>query len=270
MSVTTSRSAFRSSLRPATWRGLSFHVVASETVAGRRVHVHEYPFRDDPWPEDLGRRTRQFSVKGFLVGDDVADRLRQFQDAAEESGSGSLTHPLRGDLDVTLLAFSASDAWDEGRIVRIAMEFVEAGERRFPGSVTDGRTEVGSAASAVDKASGAAGERGIFQTLREGYAGAQRMVRTAQGYIRQATGLVGQATGAIRSVTALAGVPGLGSLGRFIGGSSSGSGLSSLTRSLGSITSLSGGVSSALSRFNTARNSVTRLGDSVMRLVRGL
>lgn len=257
------RSNWRASLRPATWRNISFKVLSSEALSGRRVHLHEYPFRDEPWAEDLGRRSRTLAIKGFLVGDNAADQLQRFQQAAEERGSGELIHPVRGNKTVTLLTCADSDAWEEGRVIRLALEFVETGERRFPDSLTDGKAEVDGGAKALDDAAGTAGETGLLATLKEGYAGAQRIVRTAQSYVSTATRLVGSATGAIRSVTGLASIPGIGSLGRFSGG---GFGLTTVTRSLGTVTSLSGGVSSALSRFHTARTSVTRLGEGVMTL----
>jgi len=255
-----SLTGWRAALRPASWRGVPFQVLGSEALFGRRVHVHEYPFRDEPWAEDLGRRSRAMLIKGFLIGDDVAGQLKALEAAAEEKGAGELVHPLRGNFTVTLINLAAADAWDEGRVVRLAMEFVETGERRFPASITDGRSEVGGAADLLDKVIRDGGEKAIFSTLSQGYAGAQGIVRTAQGYVSTARGLVNSATSAIRSVTSLAGLAGLGNLGRF---ASLGGGLGS---ALGKVTSLTGGVSSALSRFNSARNAVTQLGSTVMNL----
>ena len=39
------------SLQPASWNGIPFAVRASQIRRGRRVAVHEYPFRDDVWVE---------------------------------------------------------------------------------------------------------------------------------------------------------------------------------------------------------------------------
>ncbi len=62
--------AWRDQLLPATFRGVPFEVDAHDTVAaGRRAHVHEYPGRDDPWTEDLGRRTSEYTLDAYLVGD---------------------------------------------------------------------------------------------------------------------------------------------------------------------------------------------------------
>jgi prophage DNA circulation protein len=259
-------SVWRDSLRLASWRGLPFQVSEGEATVGRRVHVHEYPFRDDPWAEDLGRRTRTFAVRGYLIGDDVAGQLADFEAAAEQSGSGELIHPFRETKTVTLLGCSSTDIWEEGRVVRLVLQFVETGERRYPASLLNGRNDVGSAADALDRACGAVGADGIAATLAGGYGGAQSIVRTAQSYVSAARSLVSSATGAIRSVTSLAGIaiPGVSSLGRFLG---SRSGVGSV---LGKVTGLSSGVTSALSRFNRARSTVTTLGSKVMSLAGSL
>lgn len=254
-------SGWRDTLRPASWRGVPFQVMGSEALFGRRVHLHEYPFRDEPWAEDLGRRSRAMLVKGFLIGDDVASQLEALQAAAEEKGAGTLVHPLRGEFTVTLLNLAAADAWDEGRIVRLSMEFVETGERRFPGSVVSGVAEVTGACDLLDEAASTVGIEGITSTVQQGYAGVQGIVRTAQGYVASARSLVSSATGAIRSVSSVAGALGLGDVGRFLNATTS-----RVNGIFGRATSLTGGVTGALSRFNSARSQVTRLGDTVMNL----
>ncbi|MBV8749430.1 MAG: DNA circularization N-terminal domain-containing protein [Candidatus Eremiobacteraeota bacterium] len=42
----------------AWWRGVPFAVRASQIRRGRRIVVHEHPFRDDVWVGDLGRFSR--------------------------------------------------------------------------------------------------------------------------------------------------------------------------------------------------------------------
>ena len=48
--------AFSDTLLPASWRGVPFHGLSGELRFGRRPVVHEYPFRDSVWVEDLGPR----------------------------------------------------------------------------------------------------------------------------------------------------------------------------------------------------------------------
>ncbi|MBE8595340.1 DNA circularization N-terminal domain-containing protein [Xenorhabdus sp. BG5] len=52
-------------LRPASFRGVPFAVISGESVFGRRQAVHEYPYRDTAWIEDLGRATRRITLRGL-------------------------------------------------------------------------------------------------------------------------------------------------------------------------------------------------------------
>ena len=45
--------------------GVGFVLDAGDTAAGRRVAIHEYPYRDDAWAEDLGKLPRRFSIQAF-------------------------------------------------------------------------------------------------------------------------------------------------------------------------------------------------------------
>lgn len=119
-------------LQPASFRGVPFEVEAAGVEVGRRVQVHEYPQRDTPWTEDLGRATRGFTVDAFVVGEDYIEHAKALMDAAEEEGPGTLVHPWLGTLQVSLkdllrVRFDAS----LGHAV-IGFSFVEAGELEFP------------------------------------------------------------------------------------------------------------------------------------------
>ena len=44
-------------LRPASFRGVAFEVESHSESGGRRVELHEYPLRDTPYAEDLGKKS---------------------------------------------------------------------------------------------------------------------------------------------------------------------------------------------------------------------
>ncbi|HSR77153.1 MAG TPA: DNA circularization N-terminal domain-containing protein, partial [Xanthobacteraceae bacterium] len=50
-------------LQPGSWRGVPFVMDAAENRAGRRTAIHEYPYRDTVWVEDLGRLPRRFAFQ---------------------------------------------------------------------------------------------------------------------------------------------------------------------------------------------------------------
>lgn len=121
-------------LRPASFRGIAFKVENTELSAGRRTQVHEYPQRDKPYVEDLGRATRDLTFSGFVVGEDYVKQANELLGALEEAGPGTLIHPWFGTLKVTLKD-PARVAFDAGLgVARFSMSFVEAGEMAFPSS----------------------------------------------------------------------------------------------------------------------------------------
>ncbi|WP_239015840.1 DNA circularization N-terminal domain-containing protein, partial [Novacetimonas hansenii] len=48
----------------ASFRGVPFVVVGSGGSNGRNFQIHRYPFRDQVWPEDLGRAPRAYRIRG--------------------------------------------------------------------------------------------------------------------------------------------------------------------------------------------------------------
>ena len=50
---------WQSQLRPCSFRGVPFAIISEEGSHGRRQAVHEYPYRDTAWIEDMGRGTRR-------------------------------------------------------------------------------------------------------------------------------------------------------------------------------------------------------------------
>lgn len=130
-------------LLPASFRGAPFAVSANETSGGRRIVLHQYPGKDDPYAEDMGREARRFRFRGFIVDGDVVFQGGPIQlqralliAALEKKGSGTLTHPTLGVLNVSLQRFSVGEDLGAGRMSSVDVEFVESGKRSFPTLLT--------------------------------------------------------------------------------------------------------------------------------------
>ena len=50
----------------ASFRGVPFFVESSDISAGRRTVTHQYPQRDEPFTEDLGRAAREYELSAFV------------------------------------------------------------------------------------------------------------------------------------------------------------------------------------------------------------
>lgn len=160
-------------LQDASLRGVPFKVEEDEATFGRRVQVHEYPNRDKPWAEDLGRATRRFSVQAYLIGDDFFEQRNRLIEAIEKPGSCTLVHPFYGEMTVTVDdAVRVSHSLSEGRMCRVSFSFIESGELSFPTAGLATGQKLSSSVSflddAISSAFGAFGMDGLPDFLQNG------------------------------------------------------------------------------------------------------
>jgi prophage DNA circulation protein len=60
-------SAWRAALMPANFDGNPFHVESNAKESGQRIVVHEFPKRDFPYAESMGRKAIEFTVRGYCI-----------------------------------------------------------------------------------------------------------------------------------------------------------------------------------------------------------
>lgn len=58
---------WRARLRVAKFKGAPFYVDQQGRSSGRRTVVHEYPKRDIPYAEDMGRHALRYQITGYLI-----------------------------------------------------------------------------------------------------------------------------------------------------------------------------------------------------------
>ena len=138
-------------LQPASFRGVPFEVEASGITVGRRTVVHEYPQRDRPYVEDMGRATRNITLQCFVVGGDYLEQAQALMHELEEPGPGTLVHPWLGEMEVTITSVSELQ-FDQGLgVASVTITATEAGDLEFPAVTADEDTEALEAADAVEK-----------------------------------------------------------------------------------------------------------------------
>lgn len=123
--------------RIASFRGVAFHVTDTNESFGRRAVVHEYPQKDEPDTEDMGRKARSFNVEGFVAGITYEQTRDQLIEAAEKAGAGQLVHPYYGTRMVTVLDCKVTHSSDRGGMARFSFSFVEAGTNTEPSVAVD-------------------------------------------------------------------------------------------------------------------------------------
>lgn len=110
----------------ASFRGVPFFVENAQRSGGRRVVVHEFPLRDVPFVEDLGRRSRTFPIEGYVIGDDYLVQKNALLSALEDTaGPGELRHPNYGVLRAVCSSLSVRESRAEGGMATFSIEFVE-------------------------------------------------------------------------------------------------------------------------------------------------
>ena len=146
-------SLWRQSLRPASFRGVPFFTKNAESQQGRRTAVHEYPFRDVPYVEDMGLKGRSFSLEAYVLGADYMRARDALIWALEQPGAGTLVHPYRGTLNVALTAPARiSESADEGGMARFTLTFTETGDNVQPSVRPDTPALVDTSAYAAKEA----------------------------------------------------------------------------------------------------------------------
>jgi len=131
---------WNSNLHAASFRGVPFAVERGDAKFGRRLAIHEYPYRDSVWVEDMGRSTRRITITGFIIqssrvytAPDVMTQRDSLVAAAEMAGAGTLVHPTLGELTVSIPegGLHISESMEDGRVFRFTLNAVESGLKVF-------------------------------------------------------------------------------------------------------------------------------------------
>jgi prophage DNA circulation protein len=135
------------------FRGVPFYTLDAEVRVGRRNQVNEYPQRDEPYVDDLGRRGRRYPLNVYLIGDNYLVWRDELIRAFETKGAGELVHAKYGIKRVSLDGeASFRETPEEGGLVRITVTFVEDTSRIYPTVTADTVSQVEATANAADEA----------------------------------------------------------------------------------------------------------------------
>lgn len=145
---------WRDNYRPASFRGAVFFVERADSTHGRRQAVHEHAQRDVPFTEDLGRKAREFSVSGYLIGVEYQAQRDELIKACETAGPGVLVHPYRGEVTVECRGLGVSESTADGGMCMVTLTFLEAGEASYPTAKVDTVNAISAKSNTVTDAAG--------------------------------------------------------------------------------------------------------------------
>jgi prophage DNA circulation protein len=133
---------WRAALAPASYNGVVFNVDIDEKSSGRRLVPHEFPKRDTPYTEDMGRRARHYTVMAYIIqGPENGYDYRPNRDALvaqlEAEGPGQLVHPTLGTDTVEVDTYRLTERRELGGMAEFEIVFIEAGSQISTTPITD-------------------------------------------------------------------------------------------------------------------------------------
>ncbi|MBY5407164.1 hypothetical protein HFO98_01500 [Rhizobium leguminosarum] len=115
---------WQKTLRPASYRGVSFFVDYDDLSGGKRLALHEYAGGRNTTVEELGLRTSVFDVTLYHLGDDADARALALQAAMLADGPGFLILPMDGGMLATVENFRRSRGKDRNGYVGFDVSFI--------------------------------------------------------------------------------------------------------------------------------------------------
>ena len=170
---------WRRRLRMASFKGVPFYVEQQGRSSGRRTVLHQYPKRDPPYAEDMGREALHYAITGYLIQaptwnksefypnpdgnmpTDYSEARDQLEAVLMSPSPGPLLDPYnpylgaigyggQGPLLFMCEKYTITESREKGGFCAIEMSFVEAGIPGFSGSI--GASSISTAATVANTA----------------------------------------------------------------------------------------------------------------------
>lgn len=149
--------AWKDNIQDGSFRGAKFWADASDFASGRRTVTHQYPFRNVPFTEDLGREAWKIQIQAyvpcFVGNDDYMPARDALKSALEADGPGELAHPWLGSVEAQVQSFSFTEEKKRGGVAFFSVTFVEPGKKQAPSTSANMGARAVSAAAAARSAS---------------------------------------------------------------------------------------------------------------------
>lgn len=143
-------------LKPASFRGVPFHVDTIEVTAGDNTVLREYPFQDLPTVFRMGEGVEEIKFSAYVIGGDYIEQRQALREVL--TGEGVLIHPTAGSIRVYVVGKYTikENPTAEGGMARFDLTFVRAEARRYPVGVANTESQAAQAAadlkeSAIDQ-----------------------------------------------------------------------------------------------------------------------
>ena len=168
---------WRRRLMPAKFGRAEFHVEQQGRASGRRTVVHEYPKRDLPYAEDMGRHAIRYQMTGYVIGPYYQEEKELLLVELESEDAKVLEDPYLP-LNTHLAyngqpflfmceRYSVTETRERGGFAMFEMLFVEAGSPGNLEATTQDDTTGETSAAADEAGTAAATELNTASTFDE-------------------------------------------------------------------------------------------------------
>lgn len=133
---------WRDQLLPASFRGVSFLIPQASVPIGMKGQLHEFPQRDEPYFEQLGKQSQVHRVVCWIIGDDCFERRDKFLEALQTPGAGELVHPWLGRMQVKVGEGELSHNFKSGGMAEFEVTFYPDTPLKFPAAKVNSQQQV--------------------------------------------------------------------------------------------------------------------------------
>jgi prophage DNA circulation protein len=114
---------WRDAMLPASFRGIRFLIPQTSVPVGMKGPLHEFPQRDTPFFEQMGKQAQVHKMTAWVVGDDCFERRDKLIEALQTPGAGELVHPWLGRLQVKVGECEMGHERTQGGMVTFELTF---------------------------------------------------------------------------------------------------------------------------------------------------
>lgn len=133
---------WRDQMLPASFRGISFLIPQASVPVGMKVQLHEFPQRDEPYAEQMGKQAQVHRLVCWIIGDDCFERRDKFMEAVQTPGAGELVHPWLGRMQVKAGEAELTHDFKQGGMAAFAVTFYPDIPLKFPAAKVNTQQQV--------------------------------------------------------------------------------------------------------------------------------
>ncbi len=193
---------WRDNIREGRLGNAAFCVRSHQAGGGSRLQVTEFPLRDEPDIERLGKKTVERNFDCFVIGADYMDARDALLAELDKQQTQVLVHPWLGTLRVEISNYTFSETTEEGGMARFQISYFLATSKPRPDVMIDTRAGVTSKATVARKsiADQFAQTFSLDNAARFVNADAQATASKALGAVKAAVHLVDGSASAVGKV----------------------------------------------------------------------